>query len=125
MAGFKEGMPLLGPVAPVPAIGHGPTPGASRARSAQPDLARSATVVLAGRTAARSREGPRPMHPMKNNVGLSDRAIRLFFGLTLLGLGIALDSPWGLIGIVPMVTAGLGYCPLYPLLGIDTCEDTH
>ncbi|MBM3851280.1 MAG: DUF2892 domain-containing protein, partial [Verrucomicrobia bacterium] len=52
-------------------------------------------------------------------------AIRLFFGLTLLGLGIALDSPWGLIGIVPMVTAGLRYCPLYPLLGIDTCEDTH
>jgi len=65
------------------------------------------------------------MHPMKNNVGLSDRAIRLFFGLTLLGLGIALDSPWGLIGIVPMVTAGLGFCPLYPLLGIYTCEDTH
>jgi len=62
---------------------------------------------------------------MKNNVGLSDRAIRLFVGLTILGLGIALDSPWGLIGIVPMVTAGLGFCPLYPLLGIDTCEDTH
>jgi hypothetical protein len=62
---------------------------------------------------------------MKNNVGLSDRAIRLFVGLTILGLGIALDSPWGLIGIIPMVTAGLGFCPLYPLLGIDTCEDTH
>ena len=62
---------------------------------------------------------------MKNNVGLSDRAIRLFVGLTILGLGIALDSPWGLIGIVPMVTAGLGFCPLYPLLGIDTCEDTQ
>jgi len=62
---------------------------------------------------------------MKNNVGLSDRAIRLFVGLTILGLGIALDSPWGLIGIIPMVTAGLGFCPLYPLLGIDTCEDTQ
>lgn len=70
-------------------------------------------------------QGPRPTNAMKNNVGLSDRAIRLFVGLTILGLGIALDSPWGLIGIVPMVTAGLGFCPLYPLLGIDTCEDTH
>jgi len=106
-----------------------PTPEASPARSAQPDRARSAMVVLAGRTANGLQQdpgqGPRPTHAMKNNVGLSDRAIRLFVGLTILGLGIALDSPWGLIGIVPMVTAGLGFCPLYPLLGIDTCEDTH
>jgi uncharacterized membrane protein YczE len=51
---------------------------------------------------------------MKTNVGISDRAIRLFVGLTLLGLGI-----------IPMLTAGLGFCPLYPLLGINTCEETH
>ena len=68
---------------------------------------------------------PRQRTNMKTNVGISDRAIRLFVGLTLLGLGTALDSPWGLLGIIPMLTAGLGYCPLYPLLGINTCEETH
>ena len=62
---------------------------------------------------------------MKTNLGLSDRAIRLFVGLTLLGLGTALDTPWGLLGLIPMLTAGLGFCPLYPLLGINTCEDSH
>ena len=62
---------------------------------------------------------------MKTNVGLSDRALRLFVGLTLLGLGTALDTPWGLLGLIPMLTAGLGFCPLYPLLGINTCEDSH
>jgi hypothetical protein len=62
---------------------------------------------------------------MKTNMGLSDRAIRLFVGLTLLGLGTALDTPWGLLGLIPMFTAGLGFCPLYPLLGINTCEDSH
>jgi len=62
---------------------------------------------------------------MKTNMGLSDRAIRLFVGLTFLGLGTAFDKPWGLLGLIPMLTAGLGFCPLYPLLGINTCEDSH
>ena len=62
---------------------------------------------------------------MKINIGLSDRAIRLFVGLTLLGVGTALDTPWGLVGVIPMLTAAIGFCPLYPHLGINTCEDSH
>ncbi|MFM7215869.1 MAG: DUF2892 domain-containing protein [Verrucomicrobiota bacterium] len=62
---------------------------------------------------------------MKNNVGLSDRAIRLFVGLTLLGVGTALDTPLGLVGVISMLTAAIGFCPLYPLLGINTCESSH
>ena len=62
---------------------------------------------------------------MGTGCGHGVRAIRLFVGLTFLGLGTALDTPWGLLGLIPMLTAGLGFCPLYPLLGINTCEDSH
>ena len=62
---------------------------------------------------------------MKTNLGISDRALRLFFGLTVLGLGIALNSPWGLVGVVPMITAGIGFCPLYCPLKINTVEKTN
>ena len=59
---------------------------------------------------------------MKSNIGISDRAIRLFIGLSLIGLGVALESAWGLLGLIPLVTAGLGFCPLYCPLKIDTTE---
>ena len=49
---------------------------------------------------------------MKTDTGLSHRAIRLFVGLTLLGLGTALDTPWGLLGVILMLTAAIGFCPL-------------
>ena len=62
---------------------------------------------------------------MKTNMGLSDRAIRLFVGLTLLGLGTALDTPWVLVGFILMLTAAIVFCTLYPLLGINTCEEGH
>lgn len=62
---------------------------------------------------------------MKSNIGISDRAIRLFIGLTILGLGIALNSPWGMIGVIPMITAALGFCPLYCPLKINTTENPN
>jgi hypothetical protein len=62
---------------------------------------------------------------MKTHIGLSDRAIRLLVGLTLLGLGTALDIPWGLLGVILMLTAAIVFCTLYPLLGINTCEEGH
>lgn len=62
---------------------------------------------------------------MKTNLGISDRAIRLFIGLTILGLGIALNSPWGMIRVIPMITAGIGFCPLYCPLKINTTENPN
>lgn len=59
---------------------------------------------------------------MKKNVGKIDRIIRLLSGLFLLSL--LLWGPktwWGLIGIFPLLSAFSGYCPLYSLLGINTC----
>lgn len=58
---------------------------------------------------------------MKTNVGSVDRLIRIVAGLALLGAGLVLKSWWGAVGLVPLATAALRFCPLYPLLGISTC----
>ena len=62
---------------------------------------------------------------MKINVGMVDKAVRIVLGLGLLSLTVLLDgnARWlGLIGIVPLVTGAVGYCPLYSILGLNTCS---
>jgi hypothetical protein len=59
---------------------------------------------------------------MTNNVGTLDRGIRLVIGVAIIGLGIFYQSWWGAIGIVPLLTAGIGWCPPYAILGISTCK---
>ena len=59
---------------------------------------------------------------MTKNVGTLDRVIRLIIGLVIIGLGVAFQSWWGLIGIIPLATAGIGWCPPYALLGFSTCK---
>lgn len=61
---------------------------------------------------------------MTRNVGNLDRALRVVIGLALLSLLFLLDGNlrWiGLIGLVPLLTAFLGTCPLYSLVGLSTC----
>lgn len=59
---------------------------------------------------------------MKTNVGTFDRVIRIVLGLALLGLfATGTIGAWGLIGLVPLATGMLGYCPAYHVLGIHTC----
>ncbi len=62
---------------------------------------------------------------MTKNVGSVDRVLRVILGLSLLGwalLGPASNYSWlGFIGIVPLLTAAISWCPLYALLGINTC----
>lgn len=58
---------------------------------------------------------------MKNNVGTADRLIRIVAGLAAIGAGVFFHSWWGAIGVVPLATALLRFCPLYPLLGLNTC----
>ena len=61
---------------------------------------------------------------MQKNVGSVDRTIRVIIGLALLSLLVLRQdsSRWfGLIGLVPLLTAYLSWCPLYTLLGIKTC----
>ncbi|MFD0726757.1 YgaP family membrane protein [Lysobacter brunescens] len=62
---------------------------------------------------------------MKANVGSVDRILRVVIGIGLLALFFVLDAPLkylGLIGLVPLATAALNWCPLYTLLGINTCR---
>ncbi len=61
---------------------------------------------------------------MPVNVGSADKVIRIVMGIVLLSLIYFLSGNirWvGLIGIVPIMTARVGWCPLYSLLGIRTC----
>lgn len=58
---------------------------------------------------------------MKANVGSIDRTLRFVLGLAVLGAGYYFKSWWGLVGLVPLLTAAIGFCPLYPILGISTC----
>lgn len=64
---------------------------------------------------------------MAKNVGGIDRILRIVAGLALLAFALGFigkGSPYawlGWIGIVPILTAVFSFCPLYPLLGINTC----
>ena len=61
---------------------------------------------------------------MKRNVGTTDRAVRVIAGLAILVAVIYAEGPlrWlGLVGLVPLVTGLLGYCPLYAWFGFASC----
>lgn len=60
---------------------------------------------------------------MKINEGTIDRAIRVIVGLVLISLVfIGPQSPWGWIGLIPLVTGLVGFCPMYTLFGMSTCK---
>ena len=60
---------------------------------------------------------------MKQNVGSFDRAIRAVVGIGLISLVfVGPQTVWGWIGVVPLATAVIGWCPPYALLGINTCK---
>ena len=59
---------------------------------------------------------------MKANVVGIDKTLRIIAGVALVGATAAGALPvWGYIGIVPLATGLMGWCPLYPLLGLNTC----
>lgn len=59
---------------------------------------------------------------MKSNVGGIDKILRIVAGVVLLALAImGIGAPWTFIGIVPLATGLLGWCPAYTLLGMNTC----
>jgi hypothetical protein len=58
---------------------------------------------------------------MQANIGKIDRIIRIVAGLLLLSLiFIGPKTLWGLVGLVPLATAFINFCPAYKLLGVDT-----
>ena len=60
---------------------------------------------------------------MNKNVGIIDRALRAIAGLALIALAAnGVIGIWGWIGVVPLATALIGWCPAYTLFGIKTCK---
>lgn len=61
--------------------------------------------------------------PMKVNEGVIDRILRTVLGMILLSLVFwGPQTAWGYVGLIPFVTGLFGYCPVYTLLGVNTCR---
>ena len=59
---------------------------------------------------------------MQANIGNMDRIARVVIGGALIGASLfGAIGPWGWIGVIPLVTAAIGFCPAYRLLGFSTC----
>ena len=57
------------------------------------------------------------------NIGSVDAIIRIVLGAALIGLSLAgVIGYWGLIGVVPLATAFLKFCPAYAIIGLRTCK---
>lgn len=57
---------------------------------------------------------------MKQNVGSVDRWIRVVLGLAIIGAGVYFRSWWGAIGVLPLFTAAINWCPAYLPFGLST-----
>lgn len=63
-----------------------------------------------------------PSRLLARNEGPLDRTLRVVAGLVILSLVfVGPRTPWGWLGVVPIVTGLLGSCPVYSLFGINTC----
>ena len=58
---------------------------------------------------------------MKENVGSGDKITRILIGVVIVAAGIYYETWLGLIGIIPVATGMIKFCPLYALFGISTC----
>ena len=60
------------------------------------------------------------------NEAVADRILRSVVGVGLLSLTfVGPHTPWGLLGLVPLLTGLVGFCPLYRMLGVSTCPAPH
>jgi len=60
---------------------------------------------------------------VKKNVGTIDRSLRIIIGIVLISLAfIGPQTAWGWVGVIPLATALIGWCPLYKIFGISSCQ---
>jgi len=59
---------------------------------------------------------------MQCNTGKPDRVVRAILGAGIIAAGVYYQSWWGIIGAIPLLTAAVGWCPAYSLLGISSCK---
>jgi hypothetical protein len=59
---------------------------------------------------------------MKCNSGTADRAVRIIAGIALIAMAATgTIGVWGYIGVVPLLTGAIGFCPAYAIFGMNTC----
>jgi len=76
--------------------------------------------ALRGRSTVNSLKRTRAM---KINEGAPDRILRVVVGLAILSLAfVGPQTPWAYLGLVPLLTGLVGFCPAYALLGLSTCK---
>ena len=59
---------------------------------------------------------------MEITIGSTERLLRIIAGVVIIGLGLYFQSWWGVIGLVPLLTGLFRFCPLYKMLGMNTCK---
>lgn len=68
-------------------------------------------------TGSMNQNEPKRTFRLRRNVGTVEALLRVFAGLAILGVGLYYQSWWGLIGLIPLLTGILRYCPVYTMLG--------
>jgi len=59
---------------------------------------------------------------MTSNIGIIDRNLRLLLGIALLSLFfVGPKTPWGLVGLIPLITGLARFCPVYRIAGVSSC----
>ncbi len=60
---------------------------------------------------------------MTQNIGNIERIVRAIVGIALIAIVfVGPQTPWGWLGVIPLATALIGWCPPYAILGINTCS---
>ncbi|PKD44930.1 YgaP family membrane protein [Rhodohalobacter barkolensis] len=59
---------------------------------------------------------------LKKNVGYLDSIIRVTLGALIVGAGLYFDSFWGFLGLIPVFSGAVSFCPVYRLLNIETTK---
>ncbi|WP_367651954.1 DUF2892 domain-containing protein, partial [Psychrobacter sp.] len=56
------------------------------------------------------------------NIGGIDRMLRIIAGVIIIALGAYYQSWWGIVGLIPLLTGVFRFCPLYTMVGVNTCK---
>jgi hypothetical protein len=57
---------------------------------------------------------------LKKNVGYVDSIIRVVLGTLIVGIGLYYNSYWGFIGLIPVISGAVSYCPVYRIFRTST-----
>ena len=59
---------------------------------------------------------------MHHNVGGIDQILRIVLGVVISTIGVIYNNWWGLVGLIPLVTGTMSWCPLYSLVGLSSLK---